>query len=251
MDDAASSCPAPLDDYKRTICVLGNAPRAANLLDAGHLRLRVLLVDDHALFREGLARLLARRRDVVVVGQAENAADAIAQARELRPDLVLMEVDLPGDDGLSATRQLKAELPEIVVVMLSIRDDAARVVEAIKAGAQGYLSKGIRLPELVEQLHTIRRGQAALSGEVAAHLFDELRGQPGSGVQADLLTSREIEVLALVAAQLSNKEIAAQLMVSEHTAKNHLKHILHKLGLRNRRQAAAYAQAHSLVPPSE
>jgi DNA-binding NarL/FixJ family response regulator len=209
--------------------------------------LRLLLVDNHALFREGLARLLARRKEVMVVGQAEDSASALLQARRLRPDVVLMEVDLPGEDGVATTRRLKAELPEVTVVMLSIREDADKIVEAVKAGAQGYISKSIRLPELLDHFRALARGEVALTGTVATRLFQQLRGQRGVISSTAVLTQRELEVLALVAARLSNKEIASRLLVSEHTVKNHLKHILAKLDAPNRRAAASYGVAHGWV----
>jgi DNA-binding NarL/FixJ family response regulator len=210
-------------------------------------RLRLLLVDNHALFREGLARLLARRKEVMVVGQAQDSASALVQARRLRPDVVLMEVDLPGEDGVATTRRLKTELPEVTVVMLSIRDDAGRIVEAVKAGAQGYISKTIRLPELLDHFRALARGEVALTGAVATRLFQQLRDQRGVVSTPDLLTQRELEVLALVAARLSNKEIATRLLLSEHTVKNHLKHILAKLDAPNRRAAASHGVAHGWV----
>jgi DNA-binding NarL/FixJ family response regulator len=210
--------------------------------------LRLLLVDNHALFREGLARLLARRKEVMVVGQAEDSASALLQARRLRPDVVLMEVDLPGEDGVATTRRLKAELPEMTVVMLSIREDADKIVEAVKAGAQGYISKSIRLAELLDHFRALARGEVALTGTVATRLFQQLRGQRGAVVSSPgVLTQRELEVLALVAARLSNKEIATRLLVSEHTVKNHLKHILAKLDAPNRRAAASHGVAHGWV----
>jgi DNA-binding NarL/FixJ family response regulator len=226
--------------------VAGNAGpyrRAAVPAFGAPVPLRLLLVDDHVLFRQGLARLLARRKEVVVVGQADDAATGLEQAQRLHPDVVLMEVDLPGEDVAAAIHRLRAEQPQVVLVLLSVHDDAGKIVEAIKAGAQGYISKHARLPQLLGQLQALRRGEAAVPGWVAARLLDELRGQPVSAIPASVLTVREVEVLRLVAAQFTNKEIARRMLVSEHTVKNHVKHILGKLRVGSRRQAAASAIA--------
>lgn len=215
---------------------------------------RLLLVDDHALFREGLAQLFAYQDDFAIVGEAEDAPSALAQARAARPDLVLMDIDLPGHDGIAATRQLKAEWPEITVVMLTVHDDTEKLLAAIKAGAQGYLVKNIRSPELLDQLRGLARGEAAISRRMATRLLAEFQraNVPAEPAEPEVdLTAREIEVLELVAARHSNKEIAARLVISEHTVKNHLKNILAKLHLRSRRQAAAYGVARGWVRPPD
>ncbi|GIW07547.1 MAG: DNA-binding response regulator [Dehalococcoidia bacterium] len=209
---------------------------------------RLLLVDDHALFREGLIALLSYRDDFTVVGEAEDAESALDQARAVEPDLVLMDIDLPGEDGVSATRRLKTEMPSVTVVMLTVHDDSQTLFEAIKAGAQGYLVKNVRSPELVEQLRRLARGEAAISRRMAARILEELRGQPEPFWPEEELTARELEVLELVAARLSNAEVAERLVVSEHTVKNHMKSILSKLHLRNRHQAAAYGVARGWLP---
>jgi DNA-binding NarL/FixJ family response regulator len=212
---------------------------------------RLLLVDDHALFREGLAGLFAYQEDFKIVGEAEDAATAVVQAEELRPDLVLMDVDLPDEDGATATRRIKSVLPETTVVMLTAYDDTDKLMEAVKAGAQGYLLKNIRSTELLDQLRGLAAGEAPISRRMATRMLDEFRrGQEPlvEAPEADL-TARELEVLELVAARLQNKEIAARLVISEHTVKNHLKNILAKLHLRSRRQAAAYGVARGWVRP--
>lgn len=209
---------------------------------------RLLLVDDHALFREGLGALLSHQDDFIVVGEAEDAESALAQARALAPDIVLMDVELPGEDGVNATRRLKLALPGITVVMLTVRDDSQTLFEAIKAGAQGYLVKNVRSRELLEQLRGLARGEAAISRRLAARILEEIRGQPEPFGPDEALTARELEVLELVAARLSNAAIAERLVVSEHTVKNHLKSILAKLHLHNRHQAAAYGVARGWLP---
>lgn len=217
-------------------------------------RPRLLLVDDHALFRESLANLLTYRDAFEIVGEAANGQDAIERANELRPDIVLMDIDMPLLDGIQATRALKAQQPEICIVMLTVFDDQERLFEAIRAGAQGYLVKSIRSHELLEQLQGLVRGEAAISRRMAARILEEFRNleQQAAILEPDGgLSSREVQVLELVADRLSNKEIAERLQISEHTVKNHLKHILAKLQLNNRRQAAAYAVARGWVQPRE
>jgi DNA-binding NarL/FixJ family response regulator len=218
-------------------------------------RWRLLLVDDHALFREGLAGLFAYEDDFVVVGEAGDAATAVAQTATLRPDIVLMDVDMPGEDGIATTRRLKSEFPDVTVVMLTVHDATDKLLEAIKAGAQGYLVKNIRSTELLEQLRGLKRGEAAITRRMAARILEEFqRGQATVESREESshdLTARELEVLELVADRLSNKEIATRLVISEHTVKNHLKNILSKLHLRSRRQAAEYGLARGWVRSAE
>jgi len=209
---------------------------------------RLLLVDDHALFREGLISLLSYQDDFTVVGEAEDGKSALDQARALKPDIVLMDVELPGEDGVTATHWLKMEMPEVTIVMLTVRDDTQTLFEAIKAGAQGYLVKNVRSRELLEQLRGIARGEAAISRRMAARILEEIRDQTEPFGPGEELTARELEVLELVAARLSNAEIAERLVISEYTVKNHMKSILSKLHLHNRHQAAAYGIARGWLP---
>jgi DNA-binding NarL/FixJ family response regulator len=210
--------------------------------------LRLLLVDDHALFREGLASLLSYQDDLTVVGEAEDAESALARARELAPDIVLMDVELPGESGVVATSRLKAEQPETIVVMLTVNDDSQTLFDAIKAGAQGYLVKNMRSRELVESLRRLARGEAPISRRMATRMLDEIRGEAAPFGPEEELTPREMDVLELVAGRLTNSEIATRLVISEHTVKNHMKSILSKLHLRSRRQAAAYGVVRGWVP---
>ena len=216
--------------------------------------LRLLLVDDHALFREGLISLLSYQDYFTVVGEAEDAESALDQARALEPDIVLMDIELPGEDGVTTTQRLTMEMPTVTVVMLTVHDDSQTLFEAIKAGAQGYLIKNVRSRELLEQLRGLARGEAAISRRMAARILEEIRGRVPAKAgdepfgPEEELTAREMEVLELVAARLSNAEIAERLVVSEHTVKNHMKSILSKLHLRNRHQAAAYGVARGWLP---
>jgi DNA-binding NarL/FixJ family response regulator len=210
--------------------------------------LRLLLVDDHALFREGLTALLSYQEDFSVVGEAEDAESALAQARALTPDLVLMDIELPGEDGILVTHRLKMEMPAVTVVMLTVRDDSQTLFDAIKAGAQGYLVKNMRSREMLEQLRGLAQGEAAISRRMAARILEEIQGQTEAFSAEEQLTTREMDVLELVAARLSNAEIAERLVISEHTVKNHMKSILSKLHLRNRHQAVALGIARGWLP---
>src|SRR3984893_16076062 len=218
-------------------------------------RWRLLLVDDHVLFREGLAGLFAYQDDFVVVGEASDAQTALAQTATLQPDIVLMDIDMPGEDGIATTRRLKADFPDVTVVMLTVHDATDKLLDAIKAGAQGYLVKNIRSTELLDQLRGLKRGEAAITRRMAARILEEFQrglALPDSREESlNDLTARELEVLELVADRLSNKEIGARLVISEYTVKNHLKNILSKLHLRSRRQAADYGVARGWVRPGE
>jgi len=213
--------------------------------------LRVLLVDDHILFRTGVKAVLAGRSDVEVVGEAGDGLEAVALARETMPDVILMDITMPGCDGLEATRRIKREMPYVKVFMLTVSDDDEDLFEAIKSGAQGYLTKDLKAQQLFDVLEGLARGEAAFSGVIAAKILREFertsRGTDGELEATEPLTEREIEVLQLVVEGKSNQEIAESLVISESTVKNHLRNILGKLHLRNRIQAAVYAVRQGLV----
>jgi DNA-binding NarL/FixJ family response regulator len=207
--------------------------------------IRVLLVDDHALFRKGVADLLANERDFELVGEASDGMRAVEMARELMPDVILMDISMPGIDGLEATRQIKAEIPYVRIVILTVSDSDRSLFEAIKSGAQGYLLKQVEPAALLNTLRGIARGEASISRSMASRLLQDLAREPRpaapSAMAAARLTPREQEVLGLVAHGKSNKEIASALDIAENTVKNHLKNILEKLHLENRVQAATFA----------
>ncbi len=213
--------------------------------------LRILLVDDHVLFRKGVAALLASRQDMQVVGEAGDGLEAIAVARDTLPDVILMDIGMPKCDGLEATRRIKREMPHTKIVMLTVSDDDHHLFEAIKSGAQGYLLKNLEPYQLYDMLESVSRGEAPLSGAIAAKILEEFSRPDHGSVQEpeirDELTSREIDILQLVAEGKTNKEIAATLIISENTVKIHLRNILEKLHLQNRIQAAVYAVRQGLV----
>lgn len=210
--------------------------------------IRVLLADDHALFREGLAGIISTQPDMAVVGEAGDGLETIVKANELKPDLVLMDIQMPGCDGLEATLKIKKELPKTVVVVLTVREEEEKLFEAIKSGAQGYLLKSIRSRELLDMLRGAMRGEAAISPTLAGQMLEEFRRisqqipKDNQDKPVDL-TNREQEVLSLVARGLSDKQIAAQLTISLHTVKSHLRNILSKLQVNSRREAAWLAKS--------
>lgn len=216
-------------------------------------RIRILLVDDHDLFREGLAGIISTQPDMLVIGEAADGLEAVVKARELKPDLILLDIQMPGSDGLEATRKIKQELPEIKVVMLTVRDEDEKLFEAIRYGAQGYLLKSIHSRELLDRIRGAMRGEAAISPALAGRMLEEFRRlsqfKPRETIPDDLaaLTLREKEVLSQVALGRSDKEIADQLSISIHTVKTHLRNILAKLQVNTRREAAWLAKNKGLL----
>jgi len=235
--------------------------------------LRVVLVDDHRLIREGLKSYLTGH-GVEVIGEGGDGRDGVRLARELRPDVLLMDLSMPEMDGLEATRLIKAERPEQVVVILTASEAESDLFEAVKSGAQGYVLKSVEPEQLIGLLEAAARGEAALTPALAAKILQELArtaagprdadpstappvARPGPSVPASArpasddvepLTAREHDVLALVVRGASNREIAEALVVTDNTVKYHLKNILQKLHLHNRAQVVAYALRHGVEP---
>ena len=213
---------------------------------------RVLAADDQRVVREGLAMLLGLLPDVEVVGTAADGEEVLALAAELRPDVILMDLRMPRMDGVEATRRLRERDPAVKVVVLTTYADDRSVIDALRAGALGYLTKDAGAAEIQQALHRVAGGQAALDPAVQRHLVKAIADGPRSGPAPaqlpDGLTPREAEVLTLIAAGLSNTEIAERLVVSEATVKSHVNHMLAKIGARDRAQAVGYAYRHGLVP---
>ncbi len=215
--------------------------------------MRVLLADDHALFRAGIASLL-KAWGLEVVGQAGDGEEAIAQARQQHPDLVFMDITMPRRNGLEATRAIKAEMPDMKVVMLTVSDDEADLFEAIKSGAEGYLLKNLREDEFAELLARLGQGEPIISPPLASKLLREFARLKETWQERgtdDELTEREKDVLIQVAQGATNKEIAAALYISGNTVSFHMKNILTKLHLRNRSQVVAWALEHGFLPPRQ
>lgn len=214
--------------------------------------IRVMLADDHVLFRKGMAALLATRSNLQVVGEASDGIEAFEVARETLPDVILMDIHMPRCDGLEAIARIKREIPHVRIVVLTVSDDNQDLFKAIKNGAQGYLLKNLEPRQLYEYLEGIARGESPLSGVIATKILQEFsRATPAADEEAEEiieeLTARETNILHLVAEGKTNKEIAAELVISENTVKIHLRNILEKLHLKNRIQIAVYAQRRGLV----
>ena len=204
--------------------------------------LRLLVVDDHEVVREGLVSMLARRPNFQVVAEAGTAADSIELARKFKPDLVIMDVRLPDGSGIEACREIRSEMPETKVVILTSYPDEEAVFSAIIAGASGYLLKQVRARDLVAALEAVGRGESLLDPAVTEKVLDRVRRVATSGTNDDLaqLTAQEQRILLLVAEGKTNKEIAAEVFLSDKTVKNYVSSILSKLNLQRRAQAAAY-----------
>jgi DNA-binding NarL/FixJ family response regulator len=202
--------------------------------------IKVVLVDDHAVVRTGLAQLLSGADDIEVVGQAGDGAEAIEVVRETRPDVVVMDLQMPGMDGVEATRRIVAEELGGEVVVLTSFSDNARIVAALDAGAVGYLLKDADPEDLLGGVRAVSRGESPLHPRVARQLLSA-RGEAATSVQ---LTPREAEVLALVRAGLANKQIARRLGISERTVKAHLTSVFQRIGVVDRTQAALWAERH-------
>jgi DNA-binding NarL/FixJ family response regulator len=208
--------------------------------------IRVLICDDHALFRRGLAMVLESEDGIEVVGEASDGDEAVKSAEELVPDVVLMDVRMPKKSGIEATRAIAEVLPTARIVMLTVSDEEDDLYDAIKAGAAGYLLKEISIEEVAGAIRQVVDGQSLITPSMASKLLAEFtnlakKADARQAVISPKLTTRELEVLKLVAQGMSNKEIAAELYISENTVKNHVRNILEKLHLHSRMEAVVYA----------
>lgn len=216
-------------------------------------KLRVIVVDDHPMFRQGIVNVINREADMEVVGEASDGLEALVKARQLRPDMILMDISMPGCDGLEGARLILREQPDVRIVMLTARDEDEKLFEAIKSGAKGYLLKTVRRRQLIEMLRAVQHGEAAITPALAARMMSEFRRLAMFSKSSEIeershetiseLTRRQRQVLQLVAQGASDKEIAEQLTISLYTVKAHMRAILNKLQVNNRHEAAQVARA--------
>ena len=214
--------------------------------------IRVLIVDDHALFRRGLVMVLEQEKDIDLVGEAGDGAEAVNIAQDTMPDVVLMDVRMPRRGGIEATSQIKAIAPHTKILMLTISDEEADLYDAIKAGASGYLLKEISIEEVANAIRQVHAGQSMISPSMASKLLTEFatmvkKTDEKPAAAQPRLTEREMEVLRLVAKGRNNRDIAKELFISENTVKNHIRNILEKLHLHSRMQAVVYAVREKLL----
>ena len=214
--------------------------------------IRVLVVDDHALFRRGLQMVLEQEPDIEVVGEASDGSEAVEQAADTLPDIVLMDVRMPKRGGIDACTAIHEIVPSAKIIMLTISDEEADLYDAIKAGAMGYLLKEISIEEVASAIRAVHGGQSLISPSMASKLLTEFasmikRSDDRQQVPTPRLTDREMEVLKLVARGLNNRDIAKELFISENTVKNHIRNILEKLQLHSRMEAVVYAVREKLL----
>jgi NarL family two-component system response regulator LiaR len=212
---------------------------------------RVLIVDDHAIVRKGIRALLSETPGFEVVGEAGNGQDAVRRAQETHPDVILMDLLMPGMDGIEATRQITSSQPQTRIVVLTSFAADNNVFPAIKAGALGYLLKDSSPEELVRAIRQVHRGEPSLDPAIARKLMQEIARPVERQPAPEALTAREMQVLGLIAQGLSNQDIADRIMVSEPTVRTHVSRILAKLHLASRTQAALYAVREGLTDPDE
>jgi DNA-binding NarL/FixJ family response regulator len=214
--------------------------------------IRVMICDDHALFRRGLIMVLESEEGIEVVGEAEDGEEAVARVEDLAPDVVLMDVRMPRLSGIDATRKISEVVPAAKILMLTVSDEEDDLYDAIKAGATGYLLKEISIEEVATAIRAVVSGQSLISPSMASKLLSEFtnlakKADERQAVPSPRLTDRELEVLKLVAQGMSNREIATELYISENTVKNHVRNILEKLHLHSRMEAVVYAVREKLL----
>ncbi|MDD2923109.1 MAG: response regulator transcription factor [Anaerolineales bacterium] len=208
--------------------------------------MRILVADDHSLFRDGIVSLLEAGGHTVI-GQARTGGEAVEQALALQPDLVLMDIHMPSMSGLEALKNIKSKNPDIKIVILTVSEEDKDLLEAIRSGANGYLLKHINSTEFFKLLNNLERGEAAILPSIATRLFKYVSQAEGEKGEKPILSDREIDVLKLIAAGKSNRDIANELSISENTIKFHIKNILQKLSVANRIEAVTYAMQHRLI----
>jgi DNA-binding NarL/FixJ family response regulator len=210
--------------------------------------MKTVIVDDHVLFREGLASIIRSEPDIEVAGLAGTVQEAVELARATKPDIILMDFNLPDGTGAEATRQILQEHPDCKVVFLTMSEEDEKLFEAVRSGAKGYLLKNMRPRDLVTAIKSVQRGESALSRSMTMRVMEELsRTEKPTYTEPATITHREVEVLRAIAAGLSNQEISKQLYISENTVKSHVHSILEKLNLSDRKEAAEYARKRGLL----
>ncbi len=210
--------------------------------------IRVLIVDDHAIVREGLRAVIGIEEDIEVIGEASDGLEAIQKYRSLQPDVIIMDLLMPIKNGIEATREILEENPNARILVLTSSSEIDKILPTVKSGALGYIVKNSSPSELLKAIREVAQGAVAMQPEIARQLFLGLSNYPDSkSIDADLLSQREIDILKLVAKGMSNDEIAEQLVISSRTVGVHVTHILEKLNLHNRTQAALYALRIGLV----
>ncbi|MFC2058873.1 response regulator [Chloroflexota bacterium] len=214
-------------------------------------RIRILVVDDQAIVRRGVIEMLASREEFEVLGEARNGLEAIEKIREFVPDVVVMDLMMPECTGLEATQAIQTEMPQVNILVLTVSDKESDLFDAIKFGAKGYLLKNVEAEELVQAIIHTARGGVTISPYMAAMLINEFQERKEPEPEVSSLSSREEQVLQLVAQGAANKEIAKTLFISDNTVKTHLRNIMEKLHFANRSQAAAYAARRGLVRREE
>lgn len=212
------------------------------------MAIRILLVDDHQLFREGLRRILELECDMTIIGEAANGIEAMTSVARLRPDVVLMDINMPECNGVEATKRIKQSVPDLAILVLTIHDDSEYLFEVLRAGACGYLLKDVEPARLIEAIRTVAKGGSVVNPAMTGRLIHEFgRLYRVHEEEEQLLSAREQEVLDLMAEGLGNKDIAQQLYISEKTVKNHVSSILRKLDVADRVQAVVQAVKLKLV----
>ncbi|MGD9581852.1 MAG: response regulator [Vampirovibrionia bacterium] len=211
--------------------------------------IRVILADDHTVFRQGLKSLLALEEDIKIVGEAANGIEAIDYANQMHPDVFIMDINMPQLNGLEATKKIKADLPKIKIVILTSQGDDKSVFSLIEAGADGYLLKDVAAENLVNAIRDVNEGKSILHPEVTQKLLTRFvsKGEPDKQKPGDLLTEREIEVLQALSKGYTNQQIAEELYISQRTVQNHLHNIYNKLGINGRTEAVIYAMQEGII----
>lgn len=209
--------------------------------------IKIVIVDDHPIVREGLATVLGMEEDLEVVGRAANGVEAVSLARDLRPDVILMDLQMPEMDGVQAIREIKAQSPEIGIIILTTYETDEYIFAGLEAGARSYLLKDSPPTQVLEAIRAVHRGDSLLQPSVASRVLDRVIQQAHGTAPEQVLSTRETEVLQLISTGAANKEIAAQLLIGESTVKTHVIHILNKLGVKGRTEAAVEAARRGII----